>query len=163
MGQAHICGFAPAAAATARVGNTHQARSRLHQSVERQMTDTPLRRWNRIGSTPACCAEGGWAWRGPVAQLGEHLVCIQGVAGSSPVGSTCEWLLLERGQVAQSVRALGLHPRGWGFESLLAHCAGKGRRGPLAQRLERPAHNRLVAGSNPAGPIDKERCVAWRP
>ena len=28
-------------------------------------------------------------------------------------------------------------------------------RGPIAQRLERPAHNRLVPGSNPGGPTQK--------
>lgn len=27
--------------------------------------------------------------------------------------------------------------------------------GPVAQRLERAAHNRLVAGSNPAGPTTR--------
>src|SRR5262245_7790443 len=35
--------------------------------------------------------------------------------------------------------------------------------GPVAQRLERPAHNRLVPGSNPGGPIsmspDLERLI----
>ena len=33
--------------------------------------------------------------------------------------------------------------------------------GPVAQRLERPAHNRLVAGSNPAGPIQKPQFGAF--
>lgn len=28
---------------------------------------------------------------GAVAQLGEHLTCTEGVAGSSPVSSTNEW------------------------------------------------------------------------
>ena len=31
---------------------------------------------------------GAWACKGPVAQLGERLVCIQEVVGSNPVGST---------------------------------------------------------------------------
>src|SRR3954470_12639987 len=33
-------------------------------------------------------------------------------------------------------------------------------RGPLAQRSELPAHNRLVPGSNPGGPI-QIRVVGW--
>ena len=31
--------------------------------------------------------------------------------------------------------------------------------GPIAQRLERPAHNRLVPGSNPGGPTPQEFSV----
>ena len=36
--------------------------------------------------------------------------------------------------------------------------------GPVAQWLERAAHNRLVAGSNPAGPTNKSkpRLIAWK-
>ncbi len=40
----------------------------------------------------------------------------------------------------------------WYFDSLCPHSYG-----PLAQRLERPAHNRLVLGSNPGGPTARER------
>ena len=34
------------------------------------------------------CSENGIAGAGAVAQLGEHLLCKQGVAGSIPVSST---------------------------------------------------------------------------
>ena len=48
--------------------------------------------------------ERAWAHRdlGPVAQLGERLVCIQEVVGSIPVGSTIARWEHELGPIAQS-------------------------------------------------------------
>ena len=45
----------------------------------------------------------------------------------------------------------------FGQYNLYASC------GPIAQWLERPAHNRLVAGSNPAGPTDSPIIGQWAP
>ena len=42
------------------------------------------------GGTGVLWGECAWAQVGPVAQLGERLVCIQEVVGSNPVGSTTE-------------------------------------------------------------------------
>ena len=44
---------------------------------------------------------------GAIAQLGEHLLCKQGVVGSIPTGSTTEARTSTDGSVAQVVRA---HP-----------------------------------------------------
>jgi hypothetical protein len=40
--------------------------------------------------------------KGPVAQLGERLVCIQEVVGSNPVGSTTQLENTTKGPIAQS-------------------------------------------------------------
>ena len=50
------------------------------------------------GSGPGALGYGG------IAQLGEHLLCKQGVIGSSPIIST-KWLELKYGLIAQQVRA----------------------------------------------------------
>jgi hypothetical protein len=44
---------------------------------------------------------------GAIAQLGEHLLCKQGVVGSIPTGSTIAGATSNDGSVAQVVRA---HP-----------------------------------------------------
>ena len=67
---------------------------------------------------------------GPLAQLGEHLICTQEVVGSTPIGSTtshkygyfrvqtCIITLCDPyGFIVQMVRALACHARGRGFES----------------------------------------------
>ena len=43
----------------------------------------PRGQWSVIAHTA-----DGWCLTGALAQLGEHLLCKQGVAGSSPAGST---------------------------------------------------------------------------
>ena len=53
---------------------------------------------------------------GPVAQLGEHLICIQRVESSSLFGSTIHY-----GCVAQLARAIGSYPVGRGFKSLCSY------------------------------------------
>ena len=42
---------------------------------------------------------------GAIAQLGEHLLCKQGVVGSIPTGSTIAGDVFDDGSVAQVVRA----------------------------------------------------------
>ena len=57
----------------------------------------------------ACCA--GMANGGDVAQLVEHLVCNQGVVGSSPVVSTNRYVLACRGRRAAVGTAVGTKTR----------------------------------------------------
>ncbi|MDB5077856.1 MAG: hypothetical protein JWO42_4035 [Chloroflexi bacterium] len=57
----------------------------------------------------------------------------------------------------QSVVAyLCLH--GYGPSTTLHIARNATLRGPLAQRLELPTHNRLVPGSNPGGPTPRPSC-----
>lgn len=78
---------------------------------------------------------------GPLAQLGEHLPCTQGVDGSIPLGSTIF------GGVAQLVRAFGSYPKGREFKSLPRyHILFTDLQ---LSWLEHPAHNRTVIGSSP--------------
>jgi hypothetical protein len=39
--------------------------------------------------------------------------------------------------------------------------SSEARSGALSSAAERPAHNRLVAGSNPAGPIGLDEACPW--
>lgn len=82
MGQA--VRFAPVAAGTVKVGNTHQTRDCLRYPREEIDDDSAAGR-HRIGGTSTCYLV---VVRGPVAQLGERRLCKADVAGSSPVGST---------------------------------------------------------------------------
>ena len=82
------------------------------------------------------------AYRGSLAQLGEHLPYKQGVTGSSPVVPTIV------GLVVQLVRTLACHARGRGFEP------HPGRQPILgyafvAQLVEQRTENPRVPGSIP--------------
>jgi hypothetical protein len=51
------------------------------------------------------------AWSGGVAQLGEHLLCKQGVIGSNPFTSTSDQIVDRK--LPYSDRASGPGPRSW--------------------------------------------------
>ena len=77
----------------------------------------------RLSKPPAFFGVGLRRAYGPVAQLGERLVCIQEVVGSNPVGSTSA--------VWQAHEGLGAYSSVW---------------------LERTPDKREVGGSNPPRP-----------
>ena len=80
------------------------------------------------------------AFRGSIAQLGEHLPYKQRVTGSSPVVPTTF------GLVVQLVRTLACHARGRGFEPHPGrHFAS------VAQSVEQGTENPRVVGSIPTG------------
>ena len=76
---------------------------------------------------------------GPVAQLGERLVCIQEVVGSNPVGSTTEPSRVEPS--SGSLSETGAYSSVW---------------------LERTPDKREVGGSNPPRPTSSELVIDWK-
>ena len=57
------------------------------------------------------CPDRVFAYYGAIAQLGEHLLCTQGVIGSIPVSST------NSGAIVQLVRTPACHAGGRGFDT----------------------------------------------
>ena len=84
-----------------------------------------------------------------MAQVEARGVWDAEVVGSSPITPTCAACILPLSGSSLVGKASAFQAEDREFESRLPlH-----DRGPIAQWLEPPAHNRLVPGSNPGGPI----------
>lgn len=102
---------------------------------------------------------------GPVAQLGERLVCIQEVVGSNPVGSTTpieaeELRMLHPVHPGQAVSAgFPREQRGPGGTSRAKRAGGPPgqHRAYSSAWLERTPDKRKVGGSNPPRPTSSIR------
>ena len=83
---------------------------------------------------------------GALAQLGEHLLCKQGVVGSIPTSSTIPSEWFGTGISRKKVHALRPHPSGFG-SPVLTHCEEKtGPEGSTGRKADRPCPGRIARG-----------------
>ena len=71
-----------------------------------------------------------------LAQLGEHLLCKQGVVGSNPVASQAAWRRAGHGAGTGMVE---IHRRSAGAISVLRFCRGAGLAWPRVRRTSKTA------------------------